>query len=103
MVTLTIVKKGWNEENINIPLVLLDKRTRTALGVQAGEGVSVSKNGVNVIAGVQLQFRELIGRGASINQALANALAVDVNDTIDIDRVITVESNTPPAATEGEI
>jgi hypothetical protein len=79
-----VVKIGWEQENPIIPVVLLDKGTRTALAVEVGAKVNVSRDGKTSPAVVHLQFRNLIRSGASVNTALAGALGISQEDTITI-------------------
>ena len=92
---IKIVKIGWEEENNLVPLVLLDARTREELGVEFAGLVQVKNEDKFMLAGVQLQFKNLIGQGATINSYLSLLLSVKEGDEIEITKLGQFERNLP--------
>lgn len=97
MARVTIVKKGWEGANNNVPIILCDKATRRAIGVEDRDSVRVTHNGVTVLAYCTLQFRQDVGRGATVNDALARALILEAGNTVDVAKVIDTEAPAPQA------
>lgn len=82
----TIVSKVTDFfNNENLPIVLVDKKSRDALQLTIGQIVKV-KHGINTsFAVVERQFRELIGtKSATINNLLAQKIDANDNDIIEI-------------------
>lgn len=79
---MKIVKVGWDNENTFLPMILLDMKTRNQLNVGRGETVQVMKDSKSCIAGVDLQFRELIGKGVSVNTLLKDRLGLNIGDSV---------------------
>jgi hypothetical protein len=85
-ITLKVAQKGWDSENNLIPVILLDRKTRTKLGVQEKDKVVVRFGDDVANSYVHVQFKDKIGKGATVNNALAQILTVNVNDEISIEK-----------------
>jgi len=78
--SMVVGKIGWDNANEFIPMVLVDKRTRTELGLEIGDLVYVSLGNKKVIAPVNLQFWELVGTGkCTLNRKLVESLVTEAS------------------------
>ena len=80
-----IAKIGFEEENYQMPIILLDRKARKMLGVKINEIVMVRNKSEErfLPAVVMPQFKDMIGMGFTVNGYLATMLKVKVGDMIE--------------------
>ncbi len=87
-----IGKVGWHDQNPMIPLVLLDKKTRTALEIKVRDIVRVKHGANESLALVHIQFWELVGtKKITANAKLSKTIDVNVGDKVWVSTSVTDE------------
>lgn len=91
-----VIRIGWKGENFLVPLILMSKKERIELGLEVGSVVTVKKGEEFTKAEVQIQFRDLIGKGVTVNTLLAKVLDLKVGDEVE---VTAITNRLPPYLT----
>lgn len=57
---LNIVKVGFKNENLLVPIVLMDKKTRELYGLQQGDLAKIKRNDFKIVAIVHPQLKSVV-------------------------------------------
>ena len=84
---MKVAKIGWEKENFCLSVVLLDRKTRTAMGLPEGSIVKVKRAdgiGGETYAMVFMQFKDLVGKGITVSTILVKALGLTEGMEVEI-------------------
>ena len=81
---MKVVQKGWDGENLLVPIVLMDRVTRDKVGVNIPGVVTLKHEDKIIKAVVNKQFKALKGQGVTVNLTLACLLGLNLGDEVEV-------------------
>lgn len=83
-----VERVGWENQNNTVPMVLMDKKLRIKLNVEKEGFVRLVSDGRAVVAVVNIQFKDLIGKDVlTLNKSTALFLGVNEGDLLEVESV----------------
>lgn len=88
---LEVKKIGWENMNIEKPLILMAEKDRNRFGIKRASVVKITKGIVTSLAIVEIQFWDLIplDKVCTVNGVLAKRLNLQLGDKVEISKEVT--------------